>query len=65
MEQIFNAENTFKRENTWFISDLHIGHGNVLGFEEGLHNFTNIKEHDHAIAKNWHATVGQDDHVFS
>lgn len=64
MEQIFSAENTFDRATTWFISDLHIGHGNVLRFEEGLHNFTDIKEHDHAIAKNWHDTVGPDDHVF-
>lgn len=54
----------YARNKTWFISDLHIGHGNVLKFEEGLHSFTNIKEHDWAIAQNWHNTVGPDDHVF-
>jgi calcineurin-like phosphoesterase family protein len=54
----------YKRTSTWFISDLHIGHNNVLRFEEGLHNFKDIKDHDHTIAKNWHETVGQEDHVF-
>ena len=34
---------------TWFISDPHFDHSNVLRFEEGFHNFKSIEEHDNEI----------------
>lgn len=46
----------------YFISDLHFGHVNCLGFDN--RPFFNIIEHDQTIIKNWNETVGIDDDVY-
>lgn len=54
----------YDRDSTWFISDTHFGHKNVLKFEEGYHDFANINEHDQEIVANWYARVQDNDTVF-
>lgn len=51
-------------DKTWFISDIHVGHENVLKFENGYHNFKDIEDHDSTIVANWFANVMDDDIVF-
>ena len=46
----------------YFISDLHLGHKNVLSFDN--RPFKTIEEHDNTIVKNWNNTVGIDDDVY-
>lgn len=46
----------------YFIADLHLGHKNVLSFDN--RPFKTIEEHDNTIVKNWNNTVGIDDDVY-
>lgn len=46
----------------YFISDLHVGHTNVLSFDN--RPFKSIEEHDEALIKNWNSVVGMDDDVY-
>lgn len=46
----------------YFISDLHFGHINCLGFDN--RPFVNIIEHDQTIIKNWNEAVGIDDDAY-
>ena len=46
----------------YFISDLHFGHVNCLGFDN--RPFKTIDEHDKALIENWNNTVGCDDDVY-
>ncbi len=55
---------TYDQNKTWFFSDPHFGHDNVLKFEEGFHNFKSIAEHDRTIVSNWIGTVDKTDTVF-
>lgn len=46
----------------YFISDLHIGHKNVLSFDQRA--FKIIEEHDSTLIENWNNTVTTDDTVY-
>lgn len=46
----------------YFISDLHFGHVNCLGFDN--RPFTNIEDHDKTLIENWNNTVDIDDDVY-
>lgn len=45
----------------YYISDLHIGHKNVLDFDN--RPFKTIGEHDAAIMMNWYDKVTNEDYV--
>ena len=47
---------------TFFISDLHFGHKNVLAFDN--REFPSIEAHDEALVRNWNEAVGIDDDVW-
>lgn len=47
---------------TFYISDLHFGHVNCLGFDN--RPFKNIEEHDNELIKRWNESVGIDDEVW-
>ena len=47
---------------TFFISDLHFGHKNVLAFDN--REFPSIEAHDEALIRNWNEAVGIDDDVW-
>ena len=47
---------------TFFISDLHFGHKNVLAFDN--REFPSIEAHDEALIHNWNEAVGIDDDVW-
>lgn len=47
----------------WFVSDLHLGHSNILTFEQPR-PFKTIDEHDETIIKNWNSVVKEKDIVF-
>lgn len=46
----------------YFISDLHLGHKNVLKFDN--RPFQTIQEHDSTIARNWCDKVSNEDTVY-
>jgi calcineurin-like phosphoesterase family protein len=45
-----------------YISDLHLGHKNVLAYD--ARPFTNIDEHDKYIINAWNETVNDDDTIY-
>ena len=47
---------------TYYISDLHFGHKNVLAYDN--REFSSIEEHDKALIDNWNSVVGTDDDVW-
>jgi len=47
---------------TYFISDLHFGHRNILRFD--CRPFSTIEEHDEYIINQWNDVVGVDDDVW-
>jgi calcineurin-like phosphoesterase family protein len=47
---------------TFFISDLHLGHKNVLRYDG--RPFADINEHDETIINNWNSVVSDDDLVY-
>lgn len=48
--------------NTFFIADLHLGHKNILSYDN--RPFTDIETHDNYIISKWNETVGFDDEVW-
>lgn len=48
--------------NTYFLSDLHFGHKNILAFDD--RPFTDIEKHDAALIENWNSVVKNDDVVW-
>lgn len=51
-----------KEQNIKFISDLHLGHSNCLGFDN--RPFKDIGEQDEMIIKRWNESVSKDDVVW-
>lgn len=49
---------------TFFISDTHFSHKNILEYESRCRPFNNIEEHDKALIENWNAVVTDKDKVF-
>lgn len=47
--------------DTWYISDLHLGHEKILAFNPFLRPFKTIEEHDEAILENINKTVKDND----
>lgn len=47
---------------TFFISDPHFGHRNILTFDN--RPFRTIEEHDEALINNWNSVVGEDDEIW-
>lgn len=46
----------------YFISDLHIGHQNILGYDD--RPFNDVDEMEEVMILNWNAAVGIDDDVY-
>lgn len=53
---------------TWFISDTHFGHSNILKFNRNdgkpLREFSSIEEMDEKIIKNWNDVVRPQDRIY-
>lgn len=47
---------------TFFISDLHFGHKNILSFDN--RPFVNVEEHDESLIEAWNKKIGIDDDVW-
>ena len=45
----------------YYISDLHLGHGNVIRFDG--RPFGDVAEMEQALISNWNSRVGRDDTV--
>lgn len=52
----------FETQNIFFIADFHIGHKNVIRFDN--RPFKDINEMHTALIDNWNRVVGEDDIVF-
>lgn len=50
--------------NVWFTSDWHLGHKNILKYEDGTRPFASIEEHDEAILQAVADTVGENDILY-
>jgi calcineurin-like phosphoesterase family protein len=50
--------------NTWFISDTHLGHSNILKYEPEARPFSTVEEMNEKIIENWNAVVKPNDIVF-
>ena len=57
-----NNRTKITTEKVFLCSDLHIGHANILKYDN--RPFANIREHDEKLLENWNTTVGKDDHVY-
>lgn len=49
---------------TWFTSDTHFGHKNILEYEKDARPFTTVEEMNETLIDNWNATVSQRDTVY-
>lgn len=49
---------------TFFASDFHFGHTNILYYDKPLRNFKNIWEHDEAIINNYNSLVSDEDDFY-
>jgi calcineurin-like phosphoesterase family protein len=52
----------FETQNLFFISDFHVGHTNVIRFDN--RPFRDVNEMNETLIKNWNSVVGDDDTVF-
>ncbi len=51
--------------NTWFISDTHFGHKNILKLDEEQGSlWSNIHERDEELIERWNEKVAKEDEVF-
>jgi len=52
--------------NTFFISDTHFGHKNIIKFDssKGCRQFDNIEEHNEKLVQNWNSVVKKRDIVW-
>ncbi len=50
--------------DTWFISDTHLGHANILKYEPVARPFTTLDEMHEAIINRWNQCVGKTDKVY-
>ena len=49
-------------QNIFFISDLHLGHANVLRYDN--RPFANVDEMHNTLVERWNSVVGDDDVVY-
>lgn len=55
----------YHRDPTIFtIGDLHLNHANIIHYCSRPFSFTNVREMDRVLVKNWNYTVKPDDYVF-
>ena len=47
---------------TFFISDLHFGHTNILAFDK--RPWKTVEENDRELIRRWNEAVGMDDDVY-
>lgn len=50
--------------NTFFISDTHFGHANILKYEPQHRPFATIEEHDEELVRRWNSVVRPKDTVW-
>jgi calcineurin-like phosphoesterase family protein len=50
--------------NTWFISDTHFGHKNILEYEKDARPFNSVEEMNETIIDRWNGVVGYNDIVY-
>lgn len=51
-------------KHTWFISDTHFGHKNILEFEKEARPFSCIEEMHEVMIDRWNSVVGREDTVY-
>jgi len=49
-------------KNYYFTSDLHLGHTNILKYDN--RPFSSIRDHDKTIINNWNSIVNDEDDIF-
>lgn len=49
---------------TWFTSDTHYGHTNIISFEKEARPFETLEEMHDALITNWNSVVGDKDTVY-
>lgn len=56
------------RNNIFFISDTHFGHGNILNFrdkeDKSIRPFANVEEMNEALIENWNKVVRPQDKIY-
>lgn len=50
--------------DTWFISDTHFGHANILTYESVARPFENLTQMHEALITRWNSVVRKNDKVF-
>jgi len=49
---------------TWFTSDSHFGHKNILEYEKDARPFKTLEEMHHVLINNWNSVVSKNDIVY-
>ena len=50
--------------NTWFTSDTHFGHKNILEYEKDARPFSSVEEMNERLIDNWNSVVGSSDIIY-
>jgi calcineurin-like phosphoesterase family protein len=51
-------------ETLFVISDLHLGHANIIRYCSRPFLFSDVQEMDHVLVKNWNYSISQNDRIF-
>jgi calcineurin-like phosphoesterase family protein len=51
-------------ENIYLIADLHLGHANIIRYCSRPFLFSDVREMDHVLVKNWNYTISPENRVY-
>ncbi len=64
MMQVYEPRQEEIKMKTWFTSDLHFGHANIVGWRNSAgSNFSSVEQMNELIIRNFNDTVASDDQV--
>lgn len=53
------------KNKTYFVSDIHFGHKNIMKYEPEYRNYSSVEEMDESIITQWNETISKEDTVYN